>query len=265
MNAKRSIAWVAAAAMCATASLPTVAATSWSFTSGTVLSGGVTATVSGFNATADTNSLTSTPITGWGNVQICDTTADPVATDSSCAAPQHAVDNNGGYEALLVKFDKAVTLTDLWLGYAQEGSGTTYANRADLSVLAYNGASALGTTSLPSLSAINSSLVGPSVAGWHLLGNYADVGTGSFKSLGNSSGISASYWLIAAFSQKLNGGSCTTTNLSCNDDYFKLTSVQGTVPPPPGGQVPEPSVLWLLGTALLGMVGLRRRDTVRAC
>ncbi|MBK8120481.1 MAG: PEP-CTERM sorting domain-containing protein [Sulfuritalea sp.] len=83
----------------------------------------------------------------------------------------------------------------------------------------------------------------------------------------NTANVYSSYWLIGAYNPLAGtDNGFTATGI----DYVKLASVTGVVcvggtgpncgTPP--SQVPEPGSLALVGFALMGMVGLRKRRQV---
>ena len=89
-------------------------------------------------------------------------------------SPQHAVDNDGGFEFALFSFtdiatgvNVAATLNSLAIGWNNNGD-------ADVSVLAYTG-SGTPTISGKNLSSNSTGLLG---SGWSLVANLANMGTG---------------------------------------------------------------------------------------
>jgi len=159
------------------------------------------------------------------------------AAGETTTSPDHATDNNGKYEWIMLSFDKAVSLDEITLGWI---SGD-----ADLTILA----SASPSTNL---------------SGWTFIENAYYNGSSSstddfivrdgklVAQLDNET--CASYWLIGAINPAYaNSG-------YVGNDFFKLYSVQACVDcGQPGTDVSEPGSLALAGLGLLGVLGLRRR------
>ncbi|MDP1652066.1 MAG: exosortase-dependent surface protein XDP1 [Rhodocyclaceae bacterium] len=239
---KSKLSYMVVVAGMALASMGAHAAWNWQLDgtpTGTDLPG--TASVMGYSASSNTAVLVATNATGlpdlnWysGGYGICST------GDTPCGdAPEHAMDNNGYKESIVLSFvGKMVTLSSLNIGWAGADS--------DMSVLAYT-----GTGTPVSGSSTYGNLL---TNGWSLVGQYANVSTSTNLNLGTA--LSSSYWLIAAYNSTF-GGTCTGGTCGDGNDYVKLFAVAGNTSP--NGKVPEPAVLLLFGTALMGVVGLRRR------
>lgn len=182
----------------------------------------------------------------------CDNAAG--AAENPCS-PQHAMDNDGNSEFILLSFSNAVSLNAITLGYENSDS--------DLTVLAYTGAA--GGQGLA-----GKSYSGLIAAGWSLIGNYTDVydtttTVGSLGSKSNTVGIStsttSSYWLIgaynSAFGTTIAGG--TGSSLNGGNDYVKLLNVYASTGGSTGQGVPEPPTMLLSAVALLSVGFLRQR------
>lgn len=181
-----------------------------------------------------------------------------MASDGS-TAPNHAIDNNGNTEAVMLSFGQSVKLTSVGIGYKNTD--------ADISIFRYTGTS----VPPPNLNLVGASLANMASAGWSLVSNYANltVDTSAPFTSVNAGGLSSSFWLISAYNASYGNG----TNLDQGNDYFKLygitttcangnTGATGTTACKSGttsSTVPEPGSLGLVAVGLLGLVGLRRR------
>ncbi|MFG6417161.1 exosortase-dependent surface protein XDP1 [Roseateles sp. DC23W] len=223
-----------------------------------------TVTLSGVTAT-NTNGVvggnwSSTSLVSWGGSGVG-------IQQAGEGNPQHAVDNSGKTEAVLMNFSSSVILSSIGLGWTSNGTSENVA--VDLSVFRW-----VGTGTPPDL-------VGKSAtanSGWELVGNYGDMvvdktadpgynkintGTANGTGAAGAGQKGSSWWLISAYNTGFGTAKESRGSLDNSNDFFKLFAVAGTtcVTGQDCGpkKLPEPATLALTSVALLGMVGLRRR------
>ena len=169
-------------------------------------------------------------------------------------SPQHAVDNDGWVESVLVSFSNPVTLSQVRFGWVGSLSGGA---DYDFTLAAYTG-SGNPTSGLTGLE--YAQLAGN---GWGLIeshfNNEGHAWTGSDPVFSvNNGNTSSSYWLISALNPRLDPAN---SGYAAKRDFFKLYSVSGKVPriPPP---VPEPSIISLLlvGLLMAGYMSSQKRQ-----
>ncbi|MDE2145085.1 MAG: PEP-CTERM sorting domain-containing protein [Burkholderiales bacterium] len=187
-------------------------------------------------------------------------------------APNHAIDNNGNTEGILLSFGSSVVLSSIGIGYK---SGD-----ADISVFRYTGASAPASLPGSSVGSFVTDALGTANSGWDLVGNYANLAVdntnpynmingctnASGTAVCSSSSKGSSWWLITAYNTAFGTGA----NLTQGDDYFKVYAVAGSKctaggtacgsTTTTGGNVPEPGSLALVIAALTGTWAARRKS-----
>jgi hypothetical protein len=252
MKTMRNISLIAAA-LAVLATGPASAAT-WTYAStGPASNSGLTATASAYSATNNaTATMTATTAYYGGGLGV-------TTSGETLSSPQHAIDNNGAIESVLISFSNGlggitsadkVNLSSITVGWS---NGDT-----DFSVYAYTG------TATPSTTPLGLTYSNLTSNSWALIGHYNNSGTGTFA-ITNS--VYSSHWLIGAYNGLGSG-------MDKGDDYFKLASVTGTKCPttgtlpngcgnggtPPSG-VPEPGTILLMGAGLLGLTRMSRRKS----
>ncbi|MFT7773533.1 PEP-CTERM sorting domain-containing protein [Roseateles sp.] len=252
-----------------------------------------TVKMSGFyvgNATTNnklTGKWTSGALTQWaGNGQ-------GMYSGSDNGSPYHALDNNQNTEGVLLSFSASTVLTSIGLGFTATTGTAEYgcvSGGAVIGTVTGSGSCAKGTktsdvtvdisvfrwtgTTAPTLAGT----VAGTMDGWELVGNYGDMikDTSNPYNLVNSEGKTSSWWLITAYNSGFTQSSGTENrgSLTNSDDYFKLFAAAGTKCTSTinsngvcGGtttKVPEPATLALASVALIGVAGLRRRQSKTA-
>jgi len=163
------------------------------------------------------------------------------------SSPEHAMDNNDRIDSILFSFTDSVVLESVRTGW--------YWSDSDVSVLRYK------NSDTPSLGMKTYADLVSATGGWELVST-VDLDSGSCSSgvctkSVNAGGADSKYWLVSAYTTAFG----TVAGSDTGNDYVKIYALSGDrpTPPPPGGGVPEPGSMALIGIAALGLLATRRR------
>lgn len=182
--------------------------------------------------------------------------------DNEGGAPQHSIDNipnysgagYNDYDAVLVQFSTAVTLDEVKIGWATNNGLNNNTRKADISVIAYNGASN-DVSSFFSASSTWGSFLNN---GWSRIGDYQDAKAtlslrGNSQTVVNLDSFKSNFWLISAYNPVF-GGALTNAN-----DGFKLAGLATSFSVTTTSSVSEPGTLAIASLGLFGLFINRRR------
>jgi hypothetical protein len=189
------------------------------------------------------------------------------ANEAVGTPPEHAIDNNGRWDAVMFSFADSTTGAALGIQLEQVQIGW-YQTDADISVFRYTGSGApnLGDNATSYGDGKTTTAGGLAAKGWELVGNYADLQSkpNMTANLNTTSAQVSSYWLVMAYNTAFawkgcTGGSCTN-GTTTTWDYFKVNSIGGDK----YNGAPEPGSLALVGATLAGALWTRRKRKLRA-
>jgi hypothetical protein len=167
-----------------------------------------------------------------------------------CGSPQHQVDNNMGYDFVLIEFNTAVNLSSLTLSTYQ-GNGSS--DSQDFSYITGSGSFPVinpGATTVASLMG-SANQVNCTTAGFNTVALHS-CDTGASNTYGGSQGFSGNgvTWLMVGAQYVDAGG----------DDYFKISDLQ--ISSNTQSATPEPGTFGLIGLALagFGIYGRKRKS-----
>ncbi len=171
--------------------------------------------------------------------------------------PDNAIDNSDGFETILLDFgpDHEVSLNEICIGYGSDEGHDT-----DMSIAAFTGNGPVDLNGASYDTLLNN--------GWTDVAQLSNLQNFNMYNF-NSGGIKSRYWLVGAYNPALDSNSM---GWSSGNDFFKLEFVGGDVfdcPPGstqngcggnggPGGDVPVPGSLFLMGIGLLATGASRR-------
>ena len=251
------------------------APSSGNFNSFSVLSNGVTVSVSGWSDTANfSNSEGGNPLTGDDKItEAVDFDQHPLGgwamtnldeQNTNTCGYHHSADNLGSdcgyqdFDMFLIEFSEAVNLSSATYAWRL---GTTSNNQVTVAALndtnlegenwldvANDQTIASGYSQLENISSTSGYYVNQST---RYLSNFDD------NSNSNTTDVYSNFWLVGALNSVFGGNEADEGN-----DGLKISGVSfstNTSTPPPATSVPEPTSIMMFGLALVGFAASRRK------
>lgn len=188
------------------------------------------------------NTSASSPATGLTQVSTAVYGGSGVgvaSTGESSSAPYHAIDNNAGYEFLLLEFDSLYSANSFKIGYSGRSDSASFDTNPDMQIWTGPSTGTWATTAGLNLDTINACYTGCtntfSVLGFNQRTANNDVVVGSNTSITGAGNASGRYMIVSG--ALASGG----------NDAFKFSTITAS-------KVPEPSTVALFGLGMLGFL-----------